>query len=350
MSHANQAATSAEQVSAAGAPIAPLDAAGKRSRPSLRKIIMFGSFLLMLVIFTLAKPDTFWSGQNLANVINALPILAMLAIGVTVVLILGEFDLSVPYVAALTTVTVAVASTQTGMPFVLVLVIGLVLATLIGSVNGAAVGYGKAPAFVVTLAVGSMAAGIELFVQSKIDLGHTSVNVTSLSEPLQNLSLNHWIAFGDFQLEIATLLLVIVAVVVGIVMTLTPWGRHVTAIGGNEIAARLAGVPVRRTKVLAFTLTGLLAGFAGILFAGRAGYFNNALPAFLLPAYAAAFFGAAGVGKRGFSVPATMFGAVYLAVLSNGLTILNVPTWVGTGVQGVVLFAAVLLARSKGRA
>jgi len=350
MSHTHQAATSEEQASATGAAAAPLESARKRSRPSLRKTIMFGSFLLMLVFFSLAKPDMFWSGQNLANVLNALPVLAMLAIAVTVVLILGEFDLSVPYVAALTTVTVAVASTQTGMPFVLVLIIGLGLATIIGGVNGAAVGYGKAPAFVVTLAVGSMAAGIELFVQSKIDLGQTSIRVSTLPDVLQNLSLNYWISFGDFKLEIATLLLVVVAVIVGIVMTLTPWGRHVTAIGGNEIAARLAGVPVRRTKVLAFTLTGLLAGLAGMLFAARAGYFNNALPAFLLPAYAAAFFGAAGVGKRGFSIPATMFGAVYLAVLSNGLTIMNVPTWVGTGVQGVVLFAAVLLARSKGRA
>lgn len=305
---------------------------------------MFGSFALMFVIFTLAKPGQFLTSTNIQNLINALPVLAMMAIAVTIVLILGEFDLSVPNVAALTTVTVAIASTQTSLGLVIVVIIGLLLATGIGSVNGAAVGYGKAPAFVVTLAIGSMAAGMELLVQSKIDLGQTSIAVSNLPQTLQDLSTKHVFGF-----ELAVGLLLIVAVIVGVGMVLSPWGRHVQAIGGNEIAARLAGVPVRRTKVLAFSLTGLLAGLAGLLFAARGGYFANALPPYLLPAYAAAFFGAAGVGRRGFSIPATMFGALYLQVLANGLTVMNVPTWVTSFVQGVVLFAAVLLARSKGR-
>ena len=82
-----------------------------------------------------------------------------------------------------------------------------------------------------------------------------------------------------------------------------------------------------------------------MLFSSGNGYFANALPSYLLPAYAAAFFGAAGVGRRGFSVPATLFGALYLATLTNGLSVMSAPLWVASVVQGIVLFVAVLMAR-----
>jgi ribose transport system permease protein len=267
----------------------------------------------------------------------------MMAIAVTVVLVLGEFDLSVPNVAALTALIVAILATQSSLGLILVLVLGLLAATGAGSVNGLAVGYGKAQAFVVTLAVGSIAAGLELLVQTKINLGQTAIGVSNLPTSLQKLSTSHIFGF-----ELSVWVFLIVALVVGLAIVHTPWGRHVQAVGGNETAARLAGVPVRRTKVTAFMVTGLLGGLAGVLFAARNGYFANALPPFLLPAYAAAFFGAAGVGRRGFSVPATVFGALYLSVLANGLTVMNEPLWVTSVVQGVVLFIAVLMARGGG--
>jgi ribose transport system permease protein len=311
---------------------------------NIRQILIVASFVVMVIVFWLAKNDTFLTSQNIQNLINQMPVLTMLALAVTVVLILGEFDLSVPNIAALGTIIMAILATQTSYGIVVALILGgFIVPMLAGSVNGVAVGYGKAPAFVVTLAVGSICAGIELFAQTKISLGQTAIGVSTLPTSIQTLTTT---TLGGFQLSVFVLLFV--AVVLGIIMVFTPWGRHVQAIGGNETAARLAGVPVRRTKVMAFTLTGLLAGFAGILFLSSNGYFANALPPYLLPAYAAAFFGAAGVGRRGFSIPATIFGALYLAVLSNGLTVLNEPQWVISTVQGVVLFVAVLLARVGG--
>jgi ribose transport system permease protein len=316
------------------------------AKQNVRQMLIVGSFVVMVLVFWLAKSGTFMTSQNIENLINGMPILAMMAIAVTVVLILGEFDLSVPNTASLASIIIAIISTQTSLGLALAIIIGgFIVAILIGGVNGTAVGYGRAPAFVVTLAVGSIAAGIELYVQTKIALGQTAIGVSSLPTSLQTLSTSH---IGGF--ELAVFIFILVAIVIGVIMVYTPWGRHVQAIGGNETAARLAGVPVRRTKVMAFTLTGLLAGFAGILFTARNGYFANALPPYLLPAYAAAFFGAAGVGRRGFSIPATVFGALYLSVLANGLTVLNEPQWVISTVQGVVLFIAVLLARSGGGA
>jgi ribose/xylose/arabinose/galactoside ABC-type transport system permease subunit len=306
-----------------------------------RQIILFGTFALMILIFSLAKPSAFLTATNIHNLVNAMPVLTMMAIGVTVVLVLGEFDLSVPNVASLAAVVIGVLSTQTSFGLIVALVLGAVVVGLAaGAVNGTAVGYGRAPAFIVTLAVGSICAGIELLVQSKIHLGQTSIAVSSIPTSLQNLTLKHFLGF-----DLTVWVVLIIAAIVGSAMVLTPWGRHVHAIGGNETAARLAGVPVRRTKVSAFMLTGLLAGIAGMLFTSGNGYFANALTPYLLPAYAAAFFGAAGVGRRGFSVPATLFGALYLSTLTNGLTVLNEPLWVASVVQGVVLFVAVLMAR-----
>ena len=323
------------------APPTPQQAMRERAKRHYRQIILVGSFVVMIIFFWVERPSEFPTSTNIQNLINGMPVLTMMALAVTVVLILGEFDLSVPNVASLTTVVVAIMTTQTSLGLIPALIVGwLLVGFAAGSVNGVAVGYGKAPAFIVTLAVGSVCAGVELLVQSKIRLGQTSIPVSSLPTALQDVTNRHLIGF-----ELAVYVLIVVALILGLVLVHAPWGRHVHAIGGNETAARLAGVPVRRTKVTAFVATAVLAALAGVLFSSGNGYFANALPSYLLPAYAAAFFGAAGVGRRGFSVPATLFGALYLATLTNGLSVMSAPLWVASVVQGIVLFVAVLLAR-----
>jgi len=314
----------------------------------LRQVLLVGSFFAICIFFTIAEPDGFLTEENLKNLVNDLPVIGMLAISVTVVLVLGEFDLSVPNVAALCGVIVALLTAHKGFDSGIVVwiavLLGLLAATAAGTVNGLAVGYGRASAFVVTLAVGSIAAGLELLIQGRIELGATQIARLDLPTSLLELS-----DTKIWDLELAVVVLLVVAVVVGIVMVHSPWGRHVQAIGGNETAARLAGIAVRRTKVIAFVIAGLLAGVAGMLFTARQGYFANSMTAFLLPAYAAAFFGAAAVGRRGFSVPATLFGALYLSTLANGLRVMNEPLWVISVVQGGVLFITVLIARAGTR-
>lgn len=318
------------------------------ARLPLRQVLLIGSFFLMVLIFALAEPDAFFSTNNFKNLINELPILGMLAVSVTVVLMLGEFDLSVPNVAALATVVVAILATQTGLDagagLALTIILGLAVAAFAGTVNGVAVGYGKASAFIVTLAVGSVAAGAELFVQGKISGGLIQIGRGDLPDALQAISNTRIAGF-----ELAVLIFLGISIVVALVLVHSPWGRHVQAIGGNETAARLAGVAVERSKVIAFVLAAVLAGIAGVFFAARQGYFPNALPPYLLPAYAAAFFGAAAVGRRGFSVPATLFGVLYLSTLANGLRVMNEPLWLISVIQGGILLITVLLARAGWR-
>lgn len=313
-------------------------------RLPIRQICLVGTLFVMVGFFSIESPDSFLTTSNFKNLVNELPILGTMAVAVTIVLVLGEFDLSVPSVAAMASVIVAILASQAGIAPLPAVVIALAGSALAGSVSGFSVGYGKAPAFVATLAVGTIAAGIELLVQGRIHLGQTSIPRLDLPDGILFLS-KHGVA--GFELE--TILFVAIALIVGLVLVNTPWGRHVQAIGGNETAARLAGVAVRRDKVIAFTATGLLAGVAGVFFAARSGYYPNALPQFLLPAYAAAFFGSAAVGRRGFSIPSTLFGVIYLAILSNGLRILNEPQWVVGLVQGVILLVTVLLASAAWR-
>jgi ribose/xylose/arabinose/galactoside ABC-type transport system permease subunit len=224
---------------------------------------------------------------------------------------------------------------------VVVVLIGLAIGGGLGLSSGLAVGYGRASAFIVTLAMGSIAAGLELVVQGRISGGSTTIQWIDIPNSLRAL-----VNTSVFGIQLAVFVLILVAAVVGAVLVLTPWGRHVHAIGGNEIAALLAGVPVRRVKVTAFVVAGVLAAAAGIFFVAGQGYYPNALTGFLLPAYAAAFFGGAAVARRGFSVPATLFGTLYLQTLANGLLVMNEPQWVTSLVQGVVLFVTVLLARA----
>jgi ribose transport system permease protein len=307
----------------------------------LRQAILVGTYFLMVLFFWLEKKSEFLGSTNIHNLINGMPTLTAMAVAVTIVLVLGEFDLSVPAVAELVSVIVAILLAQTSFGLIPALIIGLLVGIGLGSVNGVAVGYGRASAFVVTLAVSSVAGGLELLVQGKIHGGLTSINPTSLPTSLTNLSNKHFLGF-----EVAVWVFLIIAAIAAVLMAKGVKGRHIQAIGGNEAAARLAGVAVRNTKVIAFASTGLLAAIAGILFTARSGYFAQSLPSLLLPAYAAAFFGAAAIGRRGFSVAASLFGALYLSTLSNGLTVMAEPLWVTSVVQGIVLFVAVLIARN----
>lgn len=340
---------SVETVTPAEQPAAPTGGGGSPSAPSftdrlrglpLRQTLLVGSFVAMIVYFSLRDADAFLSKDNLQNLVNDLPVLGMLAISVTVVLVLGEFDLSVPNIGALTSVVVAILATQTGVPLLVAVLLGLLVAVAAGSVNGAAVGFGSASPFIVTLAVGSIAAGLEILVQSKIELGATQISRQSIPESLLKLTDTKLLGF-----ELSAWVFVVIALALGLAMAFSTWGRYLSSIGGNAEAARLAGVPVRNIKVSAFVVAGLLAGIAGVLFTARQGYFSNAFPPYLLPAYAAAFFGAAAVGRRGFSIPATIFGVIYLQTLANGLRITNEPLWVISVVQGIVLFVTVLVAR-----
>jgi ribose transport system permease protein len=271
------------------------------------------AFAGAFAFFSIAKPDVFLTWANAQAILDDASVLCILAVGVTVVLVLGEFDLSIGAVVGL-----AAAASVAAMSY------------RVGLVNGISVAYVRIPSFIATLAIGSIAAGIEL-----------AITKTAIFQGLRQTYLDIALTrYGGISLRaiIAAGMMIIFL----IILRTTVYGRYASAVGDNPAAARLTGVPVQRVKVIGFTLTGLTAGVASVLAASAgASYYPGIGTGFLLPAYAAAFLGLSLSGGLRFSVIGSYLGVLLLGTVTTGLTIMNQPNWAAALVQGGVLLAAV---------
>jgi ribose transport system permease protein len=308
-------------------------------------------FAAIITTFTILEPTTFLTQRNVVNILNNSPSLVLFSIAATIALIIGEFDLSFAAVADLACVIFGVLVTTFGWTsnggILFAAVVGLVCGILIGAINGLFVARVFVPSFVATLAVGSIAAGLELASQGFILHGTKQISQIVLPSILQNLG-SATVAGTSIKWSVAVAFLI--AGVFWILMRRTTPGRRAYAIGGNPMAAYLAGVPVAALRIAAFALIGAIAALAGVMVLGERGYFNMASPPLLLQAYTAAFLGAAVFAKKKrFDVLGSLFSVFVLLVLSNGLSLMNQPRWIASAISGVVLLIAVVLNRPQNR-
>jgi ribose transport system permease protein len=293
-------------------------------------------FLGMLVVFSLASPTVFPTFRNASNILDQAAILGILGAGLTVVLVIGEFDLSFGATIGFTGAVAALASAHLGWPIWLVLPLALVAGALIGVANGVAVAYGKAPAFIVTLAVGSVVGGLEQVLTGNLP-------ISGLRNDFINLTGGKVLGFTS-----PTIISVGLVAVMWVALVFTTFGRSVDAAGQNRSAALLAGLPVQRRVVASFAIMGACAGLVGVIIVSRsAQQFQGAGTSLLLPPYAAAFLGAAVVGYGRFGAWRTLFGVIFIGTLSTGLTVVGAPAWLSVLMEGLVLLAAVLLRRQE---
>lgn len=294
-------------------------------------------FVAMIIAFSIARPDSFPTFSNARTILFSSVALGILAIGLTVVLSIGQFDLSIGAVVGISGAG-AVLSMANGHVITPVAVMtGILVGGTVGVCNGLIVAYGRVPAFIGTLAVGSIATGIErgLTLDNTIYQGvHESYaaisRVNILGVPA---SVSIWL--GSL-------------LVIWVLLDLTVFGRRILSIGANEEAARLAGVRTARVKMMAFVVLGLCGGLTGVIVTAQAfsSYPNSGTP-LLLPAYAAAFLGSSVLGGARFHPLATVFGVLFTGTLATGLIMLEFPSWSTNVLQGVVLAFAVLLARLR---
>jgi ribose transport system permease protein len=208
----------------------------------------------------------------------------------------------------------------------------------VGAVVGGLVTLGRASSFIVTLAVGSALTGLE---QALTDNQTIYQGVPTAFGDVAR------VAFAGLRLPVW----IAVAVVVGAAALLhaTRFGRQARAVGGNAAAAYLAGVRVRRIKLVTFVMVAVLAGLAALILTSRASsYYPGASAGLLLNVYAAAFLGAAMGSQSNFTVAGSAFGVLWLLVLQTGMTLNDQPAWTSNLIQGVVLAVAVLIA-ARGR-
>jgi ribose transport system permease protein len=311
---------------------------------------VIATYLLMLVIFTIARPETFPTVSNFRGMINQTPVMILFACAVSLVLLCGEFDISFPYFTDLATVVLAVivsgGALAGGQSVAVAIVAALLLTAVAGVANGLLVAKLGVSSFVTSLVTGFVAGGITLALQGYLPDGAVQLSVVQMPDALQTLGTGEIPGLG---LQWPVLIAVVAALVAWFVLRRTVSGRRLHAIGGNARAAELAGVPVARLRIYAFVAVGLFAGIAGIINAGQIGYINGISPPLLLQSYTAAFLGAAVLGYRRFHIGGAVFAVIFLATLANGLSLMGQPAWIVSVISGAVLLVAVLTSRVRQR-
>jgi len=287
--------------------------------------------LIVLVIALSALSGDFLTTDNLLNVGVQAAVTAILAFGVTFVIVSAGIDLSVGSVAALSATVLAWSATSHGVPVFLAVVLSVATGIVAGLVNGFLVAYGKLPPFIATLAMLSVARGLSLVISEGSPIPFPD-SVSHLGD-----TLGGW-------LPVPVLVMIVVGLGAAFVLGRTYIGRSMYAIGGNEEAARLSGLRVRKQKLAIYAFSGLFAAVAGIVLASRLSSAQpQAADGYELDAIAAVVIGGASLAGGTGKASGTLIGALILAVLRNGLNLLNVSAFWQQVVIGVVIALAVLL-------
>lgn len=370
-------------------------------KQNIREYGMYIALVVIMLIFTFTTDGLFLSSRNISNLINQTGYIAVLAVGMTLVLIIRHIDLSVGFVAGFTGAIAAILLTKMNMPVIPAIIIVLILGALIGMFNGYLVAKMSIPSFVVTLAgmlifrgalllvtegtgtivipnkffnaigngyipdiahipgihlltliIGVLTIGLYIWSEFKRRSNNIKYNFETLSINMFILKLIFvsliiayitWTLSGYNGLSWTVLIVIAVVVLYNFITTKTVLGRHIYAVGGNPEAAKLSGINVSKITFIVFGSMSMMAALSGILFTSRLqSATTTAGTAFELDAIAAAYVGgvsaAGGVGK----VTGSIIGALVMASLINGMNLMNVGISYQYIIRGAVLVAAVV--------
>jgi ribose transport system permease protein len=292
--------------------------------------------LLLSIVLSFTAPN-FLDTANLLNVLKQVSIIAILAAGMSIVILTGGIDLSVGSTVALSGVISVMVSSAGVNPF-LAMGSGIAVGYAVGLINGFLTAKAKLPAFIVTLGSFTYVRGLAYVISG----GYPIV--------LQNETFK-FIGGGSFiGIPMPIYLMILVYAVMIAILKYTMFGRHIYAIGGNEEAARLTGIKVDRALINVYSISGLLAGLGGVVLAGRL-YSGQptAGQMYELDAIAAVILGGTSLtGGKG-KIQGTIIGVLIMGVISNGLTLMDVNYYWQLVVKGGVIVAAVLIDRLRGK-
>ena len=312
----------------------------------MRYLARFGTplgFALLLVVFWRELPETFATSRNLLNISQQMSMLAVVSATMTVVMAMGDFDLSVGSIASLAGIVAAMVFVAGGSPLVAVpaaLAVGLAA----GLVNGLLVAYVGILPFIATLGALTVFSGLAFRLSGGKTIFGSAIPASFGGFARGGLEV------GGVTIPHLTLVAAGVLLAVWLLLEQSVIGRRLYAIGGNAEAARLAGVRIRPLKLFAFGLSGLGAAAAGLMLASRVASANPTQGAgLMLDAIAAVFLGVTMSDEGQPRVGFTLVGVAMLGVLGNGLTQMNVDSYTREIVTGAIIIAAVA-AGSLGKA
>ena len=299
-----------------------------------------GPLVGLIVIFVALSflSPYFLTPRNLLNILSQVSAIGVMSVGALLIILLGGIDLSVGSVLAVSSMSMAALYKMAGWPFEVALLAGLAVGAIVGLTNGVLTAYGKLQPFIATLATMSAAAGLALFITN----GNPVTGFPDWFVAIATTSL--------LGIPIQAIILIAIFAVASFWLRFRPSGRALYAIGGNEEVARLSGLPVRRAKIVVYTIAGVLAAVAGLLVTSR---LDSAQPtagaADLLNVIAVVVIGGASLSGGSGSLLGTFVGLLIIGVLNNGMSLLNVSANLQPVVIGAVIAAAVLTDRKSSR-
>ena len=294
-------------------------------------IFAFMGFITIFIIIAIVSPN-FLTASNLISITRPVSITAILACGMTFVILTGGIDLSVGSAAALNATIIALLL-KGNFPVVPTLIISLALGCLIGAVNGFFITKTKLPPIIVTLSMMEITRGIALLLTGGYPVSGYKANI-------------NFIGSGENPLYIVAF----VFIIAWVFLTYTRSGRYIYAIGGNKEAVKLSGIRADRYELLSYILCGLSTAIAGIILVARTGSGQpNAAVGFELNAIAAVVLGGANINGGYGHISGTLIGAFTLGLINNGLNLLNINPFTQQVVKGAIIIAAVLIGLKKNK-
>ncbi|QGZ58963.1 MULTISPECIES: ABC transporter permease [Paraburkholderia] len=306
------------------------------SRATLQKLGPFVALLIIAVALSIVSRD-FLTVDNLLNVMRQASINALIAFGMTLVILLGGIDLSAGSVLALSSVIIATLLSS-GTPAIVATLAGLVAGGVMGFANGLVISKGKVAPFIATLGSMTVLRGLALVVSNGSPISSFNSDFFSLLG-------------GGYVARLVPIPVVLMLVMFGVFWVLlrkTVFGRHIYATGGNAESAKLSGVKVDRIQLWVYTIAGVMSALAGVVLTSR---LNSAQPTagtgYELDAIAAVVLGGTSLtGGRGW-IFGTLVGALLIGVLNNGLNLLDVSSFYQQVIKGIVILLAVLIDRGN---
>jgi ribose transport system permease protein len=287
----------------------------------------------MLMIFSVLQPGTFATVGNFRNIFNDMAIGTIVAAGLTVPLVAGDFDLSIGYVASFCGLLVVglLSASQLSIPLAILIVVGL--GTIIGIVNGIIVSKVGVNAFIATLGTGTVVVGLNYAYSGGIPLQLTR------SQGFTGIAIGRFWGIPHLVLVMAAILILL-----WVILNRTVQGQHIKAIGVSAESARRAGVAIDRSRIVAFAIAGTCAAIGGVLMASNLGSGQvTAGDGFMLTSFSAAFLGSAALKEGQFHILGTLIGVLTVAVGNNGLAMIGAPIFTQYLFAGCLLVIAVAL-------
>lgn len=301
-----------------------------------RRYIIYIAFVLVFIFFSILLGNQgFLSGNNLINIFRQAATIAVIAVGMTFVIACAEIDLSVGSVAGLSSVVTAMTISSFGL--VPGIIAGLAVGAIIGAINGSLVSLLGIPSFLVTLGMLGIAFGLAQWITA------------SAPQPILDRTYIQIFGGGNIGPIPGLLVWMAIAVVVGVVvLNRTKFGRQVLATGGNRQAAEYTGVKTKRIKFTVLLISGVSAALAGMLYAGRlqSGRFQWGQGDEMSAIAAVILGGTSLFGGAGFVI-GTLFGALLMSLINNGLILAGLDSSQQQVVRGIIIILAVALARKK---